>query len=284
MVARQRVLVRRTTNPPANLHVAPVGAPEEISAGFVPPRIHPAGAYGPVAAEVELRTYIRYEGGIIQKICFQAPKMWGEFLGTEETLTAAGSSVADATESAKRLVAGGIFDRHFDGCRRLNGGKYRICFGEAFDYADDRDARIAQFGGRDVRTYTNRDARRAACPSGACARPRPVRCERSIRGIAQKSQYLVAVAHVGNLYQFDQPLPVDAERSLLHQTVRQRKVRAEIGRNVGHAFCGKTAVGCCGAFGRAPGGDMNRFQAPCRIFLNRFQRGYESRMRSPFAR
>jgi len=33
--------------------------------------------------------------------------MWGgEFLGAEETLTAAGSSVADATESAKRLVAG----------------------------------------------------------------------------------------------------------------------------------------------------------------------------------
>lgn len=107
VVARQRVLVRRTTNPPANLHVAPVGAPEEIPAGFVPPRIHPAGAYGPVAAEVELCTYIRYEGGIIQKICFQAPKMWGgEFLGAEETLTAAGSSVADATESAKRLVAG----------------------------------------------------------------------------------------------------------------------------------------------------------------------------------
>ena len=95
-------------------------------------------------------------------------------------------------------------------------------------------------------------------------------------GIAQKSQHLVAVAHVGNLYQFDQPLPVDAERSLLHQTVRQRKVRAEIGRDVGYAFCGKAAVGCCGAFGRAPGGDMNRFQAPCRIFLNRFQRGYES--------
>lgn len=108
VVARQRVLVRRTTNPPANLHVAPVGAPEEIPAGFVPPRIHPAGAYGPVAAEVELCTYIRYEGGIIQKICFQAPRkvVGGEFLGAEETLTAAGSSVADATESAKRLVAG----------------------------------------------------------------------------------------------------------------------------------------------------------------------------------
>ena len=65
VVARQRVFVRRTTEPPANLHVAAVGAPKEIPVGFVPPRIHPAGAYGPVAAEVELRTYIRYESGII---------------------------------------------------------------------------------------------------------------------------------------------------------------------------------------------------------------------------